>query len=50
MLPVDELGDQYRPVVDMIRTHMPAQAMKIHPVKNEPGMEKGASDDQGDEQ
>ena len=50
VLPVDELGDQYRPVVDMIRTHMPASAMKIRPVKNEPGMEKGASDDQGDEQ
>lgn len=50
VLPVDELGDQYRPVVDMIRTHMPASAMKIRPVKNEPEMEKGASDDQGDEQ
>ncbi|HIW84345.1 MAG TPA: YcxB family protein [Candidatus Dorea gallistercoris] len=48
VLPVDQLGEDYRPVVDMIRTHMPARAMKIRPVKMEE--KEGVSDDQGDKQ
>lgn len=47
VLPVDQLGENYRPVVDMIRAHMPAKAMKIRPVTVE---EKGVSDDPGDKQ
>ena len=29
ILPIDQLGDQHDAVVEMIRTHMPAQAVKI---------------------